>query len=287
MSNTQSPILVVGATGNVGRHLVPVLLGKGVPVRALSHRSDVANITDGADAVYGDLSRPETLSEALDGVKTIFLVWPFITVDKAQKILSLMKERGVERVVYLSSAGVNDEAVSQDNPIDQLHADMEALIKRSGLSWSILRASGMATNTLNWAQSIRDEGAVRWFQGEARRSLIDERDIAAVVAEVLLKTGHDKAVYPITGPEAYSQLDMVQIIGEVIGKPLRWEEVPEAVIAEAMSSMLPVLVVDGIIRVHQEFAETPEVVTDMVRQITGNAARPFSAWVEYHADDFL
>ncbi|MQA83382.1 MAG: NAD(P)H-binding protein [Streptosporangiales bacterium] len=67
----ENVILVTGATGNVGRHVVSQLLGSGTAVRALSRAPDSAGLPAGVDVVRGDLSVPDTMEPALDGVETV------------------------------------------------------------------------------------------------------------------------------------------------------------------------------------------------------------------------
>jgi uncharacterized protein YbjT (DUF2867 family) len=176
-------ILVTGATGNVGRHLVDRLLAAGVAVRALTRDPQAGGLPTGAEAVAGDLAHPESLEPALEGVESVFLVWPFLTTEHAPGVLEVIG-RHVRRVIYLSSLGVNDDADRQDGPINQFHADMERLIEKSGLEWTFLRAGTFAANSFGWAEQIRAGDVVRYpFAGA--KAIIDESDIAAVAARVM------------------------------------------------------------------------------------------------------
>ena len=109
----QKMILVTGATGNVGR-AVMTQLNPG-EARALLRSTGA------------DLARPETLTTALDGVDTVFLVWPFLTPDGAGETLDVIN-RHARRVIYLSSSAVR---FGRDtDPITRLHADLEAPSRR-------------------------------------------------------------------------------------------------------------------------------------------------------------
>ncbi len=281
----QRVILVAGATGNVGRQIVSQLLGTGVAVRALARNPDAAILPDDVEVVRGDLSAPDTLDAPLEGVEAIFLVWPFLTAEAAPAVLDAATKHA-HRIVYLSSMGVRDDREEQTNPIDAFHADIERLIKQSGLDWTIVRSGGMATNTLWWAPQIRAGGIVRWFHGDASRSLIHERDVAAVAARALTEDGHGGKTYRVTGPRALTQIEQMRAIGEAIGRPLRWEEVsPEAARQQLLADMPP-SVVDGILDAHAQFAAEPEPVTSTVEAITGAPARTFREWATDHAGDF-
>jgi uncharacterized protein YbjT (DUF2867 family) len=215
-------ILVTGATGTVGRQTVSQLLGAGAAVRALTRDPVAARLPRDVDVVGGDLSDPDTLAPALEDVEAVFLIWPFTTTEGAPAVLDAI-ERETRRLVYLSSAGGQ-----RPDPVGMFHADLERLIEESKLEWTFLRPSGFATNTLMWAAQIREGGVVRWPYGAAARSLIHESDIAAVAVRALTGEGHGGAKHVLTGPELLTQADQVRTIGDVIGSPARWEDVPYA-----------------------------------------------------------
>ena len=282
---SKSTILVAGATGNVGGQIVAQLRATGASVRALVRNLDSATFPYGVEVARGDLDAPDTLDVALDGVGSVFLVSPFLTAAGAPAVLDMIT-RHARRVVYLSSMGVRDERNEQTNPIDAFHADIERLIRQSRLGWTFVRSSGMATNTLWWAPQIRTDGIVRWFHGDASRSLIHERDVAAVAVRALTEGGHGGKTYRVTGPRALTQIEQVHVIGEAVGRPLRWEEAsPEAARQQLLAGMPPA-VVDGILSAHAQFAAEPEPVTSTVEEITGAPAHTFREWAIDHAGDF-
>jgi len=286
MKTVQGLILVIGATGNVGRQVVSQLLGAGADVRALVRNPDAADLPDGVGVVRGDLSEPGTLGPCLDGVGALFLVWPFLTAEAAPAVLDAVRKHA-RRIVYLSSAGVRDDLEQQSDPINQFHADIERLIEQSGLEWTFLRPSGFATNTLMWAPRIRADGVVRWPYGAAARSLIHEQDIAAVAVRALTGDGHGGAKYLLTGPQTLTQVEQVHTIGEAIGRPLRWEEIsPEAARQQLLTAWGDLSFVDGALDAWARFVTEPELVAPTVEDVTGAPARTFREWATDHAGDF-
>jgi uncharacterized protein YbjT (DUF2867 family) len=282
----QSKILVTGATGNVGGRVATKLLGTGAAVRALVRNPDTADLPDAVEVVQGDLSKIDTLDAGLEGVDSVFLVWPFLTAEAAPAVLEAIKRRA-RRVVYLSSMGVRDDVEEQADPINQFHADIERLIEESGLEWTFLRSGGLATNTLGWAEQTRADGVVREPYGGATRSLIHERDVAAVAVRALTENGHDGAKYALTGPELLTQVEQVRIISEAICRPLRFEEIPpEDARREMLAQGWPAAAVDGILAAHAKMVAEPERVTRTVEVVTGEPARTFRQWAIDHADDF-
>lgn len=285
-----SAILVTGATGKVGRNVVTQLLDAGASVRALTRHPDAAALPAGASVVEGDLSAPETFAGSLEGVSAAFLVWPFLTADAAPGVLEALVQQGVRRVAYLSASGVRRERERQSDPITQFHADLERLIEEAGpdgLEWTFLRAGGFASNDLGWAAQIHEEGVVRAPFGDAGRSVIHERDIAAVAAHTLTHPDHRGKAYVLTGPETLTTRERVRIVGGVIGRSLRFEEVTsEDARAQYLADGWPVSVVDGILQAHAEMVTAPEQVTSAVEDLTGAPALTYRQWAVDHADDF-
>lgn len=229
---------------------------------------------------------PTRWAVALEGIDAVFLVWPFLTADSAPAVLNAVK-RHARRIVYLSSSGVRDGLEQQADPINQFHAGIERLIEESGLAWTFVRSGGFATNSLRWAEQIRAEGIVREPYGAAARTLIHERDIAAVAARALTEDGHEGKKHHVTGPEVLTQIEQVRAIGEVIGRPLRFEEkAPEAARQQMLAEGWPPSVVDGMLDAYAGMVTEPEPVTSTVKGITGAPAHTFRQWASDHAEDF-
>lgn len=275
-----SKILVTGGTGNVGKHVVSTLVTRGHDVRAVLRDPGRASLPRSVEVVRGDLSSPETLTTALRDVESVYLMWPGLPVEP--RLVEIIAEHA-ERVVYLS-ADVPDLVDGEQPAI--FHQAIERLIRESGLNWTFVRAIDFATNTLNWAEQIK-QGVVRLPYGQASRSLIHERDIAEVVAHVLTSDGHDEAKYLITGPESIPQAELVRIIGEAIGRDVRWEDLPSNQAREELTEAWgDAEFVDARLRAWAALVDSPERVTDIVERLLGVPARTFRVWAQEHADDF-
>lgn len=260
-------ILVVGATGNIGRHVVTGLRERGHTVATLSRSTG-----------EGDLTRPETLRGALSDVDSLFLLWPFMNADGAQEVVDLIAEHA-SRVVYVSAMNVADDESG-------VWGQVEAAIRRTDLEWTFLRPSGFATNTLEWASTIRAGQPVRMPSPKAARSLIHERDIADVAVSALTEDGHAGRTYVLTGPEAITQAEQVRIIGEVIGQPGTVEEMTPEQAREAVSAWAGESYAETALAYWASLVDNPEPVTSTVEEITGHPARTFTQWVRDHLDDF-
>ncbi|MBF9127567.1 NAD(P)H-binding protein [Plantactinospora sp. S1510] len=283
MTSERGTVLVTGATGNIGRHVVRGLLAAGVAVRAVVRDPEAADLPDGAEVVRGDLTRPEELVGALAGIDTVFLLWPFPTAEGAATVLEVIAAYA-GHVVYVSSMSVRDD---QEPAANGVWGEVEHLIEKSGLAWTFLRPGGFATNTLEWAGQIRADGTVRWVYGGAGRSLIHERDIAEVAVRALTDPGHIGARYVLTGPEVLTQEEQVRIIGEVIGRPARWVEIPVAQARQILvDGWAGAGLVDGALGYWARLVTDPEPVTRTVEEVTGVPARTFRNWAADHADEF-
>jgi uncharacterized protein YbjT (DUF2867 family) len=280
---TNETILVAGATGNVGRHIVTQLLDADLTVRALSRDPSSSRFPVGVTAVAGDLTRPDTVREAASGADVAFLLWPFLTADGAGEAVRALASQ-VHRIVYLSAISVRDGASTEENGV---WGQVELAIEQSGVDWTFLRAGGFAVNTLGWADGIRSSGVVQWAYGDAARSLIHERDIADVAVQALIDEKHTGAKYVLTGPETVTQADQARFIGEAIGRPVRWVEQPSDVLREQMTAMTgDRAFADRAVEYWASLVSRPEPVTHTVEEITGRPARTFREWAADHASDF-
>jgi len=277
-------ILVTGATGKVGRHLVAELLAAGVPVRALTRDPGSARLPAGAQLACLDAADPATLDAALDGVTAVF-----VNVSAVGAIIGpLMRSAataGAGRAVMLSSFTVRDDG-DQEYALGTQHKAIEDVVTAAGLAWTILRCGGFAANTLAWASSIRQEGVVRAPYGQAATAVIGERDVAAAAASVLLGAGHDRARYVLTGGESLTQIEQVQVIGAAIGRNLRFEEVPPEVFRAAAAAQLPAAAIEDVLRYRARYTGRPAEIWPDLEKLTGRPAASFADWVHEHVASF-
>ncbi|ONI81251.1 nucleoside-diphosphate sugar epimerase [Actinosynnema sp. ALI-1.44] len=281
---TQPRILVTGATGKVGGAVVTQLHAAGVPVRALVRGE--ADFPEGVQAVRGDLGDPASLGTALEGVDSVFLVWPFLSAEGASDVIDAIGKHA-RRVVYLSSAGVGSEQEKPGEAITMFHTELERLIEASGLEWTALRPTGFASNTLGWAEEVRTTGAVRALLARLARPLIHEADMAAVAVQALTTNALLGARPLITGPELITQERQVALISEAIGRPVRFEEVAlDEAIEQMKAAGYPAELVEAVLPAQAEMLDSPEPVNDEVERITGTPARSFQEWAVDHAADF-
>ena len=169
-----------------------------------------------------------------------------------------------------------------------LHADIERLIATAGLESTIIRPGMFASNALAWwAAAIRSDGVVRWPYGAAETAPVDDRDVAAVAARTLYQDRHAGGDYVLTGPESLSQAEQVSIIGDVLGRRIRFEELSPEEFRNQTEGSWPRPVVDMLLAAWGATMGRPAFVTATVSGILGTAPRSFRRWAADHATAFM
>src|SRR5262245_34215723 len=281
------PVLVTGATGRVGRAVIDLLVDAGVPVRALTRGSEAAAMLPAnVEVVTGDLTVPDSLDAGLRGVSAVFLVWTAPPATAPAVVARLATS--ARRVVFLSSPHQTPHPFfQQPNPMAVLHAEIERRIAAAGLASTIIRPGMLASNAVFWwAPAIRADGVVRWPYGAAETAPIDDRDVAAVAARTLFQDGHAGGDYVLTGPESLSQADQVSIIGDVLGRRIKFEELSPDECRSETEGGWPRPVVDMLLAAWGATIGRPAFMTSTVFDILGSAPRSFRQWVADHATAF-
>lgn len=278
-------ILVTGASGNNGIELIKLLSEGGVTVRGMIRkRYDRTNTPlAGVEFVTADFDDPASIRRALEGVEQAFLVTNSTERVEAQQLsfVEMARVAEVRNVVYLSQLHA-----AKDSPVRFLryHAVVEDAIASSGMTFTNLRPNLYMQGLLAFRSSIGSEG--RFFApiGEARVSIVDVRDIAAVAAAALTESGDEGKTYDITGPEALTHGEMASQLSEALGKQVTFVDIPEGAMRDALVGFgLPEWQADGLIEdyAHYRRGEAATVST-AVRDVTGHSSRSFAAFaVDY------
>jgi len=280
-------VLVTGATGQIGSEVVSQLRSTRCRIRAMSRHPRSANLPADVEIVRGDLSAVDTLDTCLDGIDSVFLVWMAPLGAAAPAIARIAAH--AKRIVLLTSPHRTPHPFfQQPNGLRVIHAGVEQLIESSGLRWTFLRPGPFAINCRNWwALQLRTGDVVRWFYADAATAPVHERDIAAVAVRALCSEEHDGCEHVITGPASLTQREQVQIIGEAIGRPLRFEELSRESAREQMLAMrFPPPAADMLLDAYAAAVGLPALVTSTVLEVTGSRARSFDEWATDHAGDF-
>ena len=271
-------ILVTGATGTVGRHVVDQLLQKGEQVRAVSRNPAKANLPEDVEVVAGDLNAPDTLQAALEGVKGMFLIIssdePNAVLETQPKVIELAEHADVKRVSVLVGY--------EEGPVEEA-------LKNSGMEWTLVKPGEFMANILqDWRESIRSKGVVRDAFGDAPSARIHEADIAAVAVASLTENGHHGQSYILTGPESLSRREAVRTISEGIGKDIQFDELTEEQARQNWREQgYEEGDIDFFVLMGKNPPEIGHTVVPTVEQVTGRPARTLAEWVSEHKNEFL
>ncbi len=219
-----APILVTGATGNVGTPLVAELLRLGAPVRVAARDVAVARAAfgDAVEVVPFDFERPDTFGPAFAGVEQMFLLRPPQIADVDGVIVPALQAAaaaGVRHVVFLSIQGAEKNRVVP-------HRKIEDRLRTSGMAWTFVRAAYFMQNlSTTHAPEIRelDEIWVPAGRGSVTAH-VDARDVAAIAARALVEPNHEGKAYTPTGPAALTYDAIAEMLTRELGRPIRYAD---------------------------------------------------------------
>ena len=274
-------IVVTGATGNVGRPLATELAAAGVRVRVVTRSPQNAGFPSSVELVG-------SAADALTGASAVFLNSRALGKD-LPTVVAQCVAAGVTKLVALSAINADDDFSRQPSRFrGDRNKEVEQFAVDSGLAWVSLRPTVFATNFAGmWSAQIRGGDVVAGPYAAASTAPIVESDIAAVAARALLTDELVGQRIPLTGPQAFTNAELVDAIGAVLGRRLQYREIPadverrrfiglgfSAEFADAYTSMLA------------ETLDKPALVTHDVEKILGRTATPFAHWVSEHRDVF-
>lgn len=274
-------IVVTGATGNVGRPLVTALLAAGAPVRAVTRRSGPAGFPAQVELF-------DTAADALPGASAVFLNSRALG-GQLEDVVARCARGGVTKLVALSAINADDDFSRQPSRFrGDRNREVEQLAVGSGLAWVSLRPTVFATNFAGmWSAQLREGDVVAGPYAAASSAPIVETDIADVAAHALLTDDLVGQRIPLTGPQALSNAQLVEVIGTVLGRSLRYREIPAAAVRRRFVGLgLGAGFADAYLAMLAETLDKPALVTHDVEKILGRPAVPFAHWVATHRDLF-
>ena len=273
-------ILVLGATGNVGKPLVGELVAKGETVKAASRSGKPL---DGAEGVRFDFADESTYGPALEGVDRAYVLAPTGTLDPFSVLMPFLRlavERKV-KVVLQSVFGVDaDDSIP--------YRQVELFLERSGASFVILRPNWFTDNfQIFWLEGIK-HGVLSVPAGQGKSSFIDVRDIAASAAAALTSSRFDGQAFNLTGPEALSYGEASAILSKASGRAIVYKPATDA-------EFVTTLVGAGVPKAYAEFLASifhpvregwTAAVSNAVQTLTGKTPRSVEAYANDHAGVF-
>lgn len=238
------------------------LRAAGLPVRAASRRGDVTF----------DWAERDTWEPAIGSASRMWLMAPEDTAVDPEFVHCAV-QRGVRRIVLLSSRGIETMG-------DERLQAAERTVSESGVEWTIVRP--------DWFDQNFDEGfclpqvlagEVFLPLGGMRQVFVDADDIAAAAVVALTEDGHAGRTYELTGPEALSFADAVDVIGEASGRTVRFHGGEEEFAAALESAGTPREVTDGMLSAFAALrGKGDSEPNDTVRQLTGREPKSFARY---------
>lgn len=268
-----SPILVTGATGNVGAPLVQLLRAAGATVRPATRHPT------GPAGAHFDFTDSRTWAAAFIGVRTLFLVRPPRLANIARDMvpaLTAARHSGVSHVVLLSVQGSGHIPVLP-------HAALERWLRRSGMAWTFLRPSYFTQNLSTvFAADIRDRDQIMIPAGTGRTAFVDAQDVAAAAAAVLLDpAAHAGQIWTLTGAESLTYTEVATTLSTVLGRTITYRRPGTAAYLRHARRVLGMeagmAVMTAVIHAPARFGAAGHL-TDDVRTVTGRPPTSFAAF---------
>lgn len=247
-------IVLTGATGNIGSALTEQLSKAGTKFRVIARNPEKAKREANVEVVKATYDDKAALDAAFKGGTTAFLLTNSVpeSVQWHKNLIDAARKNGVKHVVRLSVMGAD-----KGSPVKLAtwHAEGDEYLKSSGLEWTLLQPTFFMQNFLGSAGTIKKDGAFYGAGKDGKIAAIDARDIAAVAAKVLTEQGHAGKTYLLTGKEPASQAEVAEKISKVIGKPVKYVDLPpEQFLAGLTSAGLPEWYARDFVTMHQFIA---------------------------------
>lgn len=280
-------ILVTGATGNVGAHVVRALQTRGASVRAFVRDADAAAAKlGGVELAVGDFADPLSLQYAMVGVDRVFLT----SADGPNKVahetavIDAAAVAGVQQIVKLSTIGAQ---IGSPLPGANWHGQIEHHLAQSGVPATVLQSTFFMTNLLMMAEHVRSTGQLSVPTNNGRVAMIDPRDIGAVAATTLTTAGHTGHTYLLTGEEAISFAQIAQALSEATGRTVTFANLPEEIAPIALAGAGPEWLVTQLLGVFALIRQGAMAQTSPhVRMLTGHDPRAIADFAHDYARAF-
>lgn len=279
-------ILVIGATGTVGRQVVEQLVKRGAGVRALVRDPSKASFPMGVDIVQGDLLDVDSLRSAFSGVSTLFLLNGVVADEYTQALvaLNLAREADIKRIVYLS-------VIHSDLYVNVPHFagkyGVERIIEQMGLNATILRPAYYMGNDLTIKDVVTGYGIYPMPIGSKGLAMVDTRDLGEVAAIELLRREQSAVLLPLdrinlVGPDTLTGTDVAAIWSDVLGREIVYPGDDTAAFEQSLRQFMPSWMAFDMRLMSERFI-TDGMVPDAgdVERLTTLLGRPLHSYREF------
>jgi uncharacterized protein YbjT (DUF2867 family) len=231
-------IIITAPTGNIGHQVLEHLLGSGEPIRVIAR--DPTRISPQArqrvEVVPGSHGDADVVNKAFAGADAVFWLVPpdphadsveAAFVDFSRPACEAFASQGIKRVVGVSALGRGTPWAANAGLVTASLAT-DDLIASTGVSYRALTMPSFMDNLLRQVEAIKRQGMFfSPISGDRKLPSCATRDIAAVAAKLLLDPSWSgQGSVPVLGPEDLSFNDMAQIMSQVLGRPVRFQQIP-------------------------------------------------------------
>jgi uncharacterized protein YbjT (DUF2867 family) len=282
-------ILVIGATGRVGRHVVQQLVNRNASVRVLTRDVSKADFPANVEVAQGDLLDIAALRNAFKGVTSLFLVNAVTGDEFTQAIITLnvAREAGVDRVVYLS---VFDADRAVNVPHFAVKFGAERMLEAMGFSATILRPSYFIDNEVMIKDVIFNHGVYPMPIGGKGIAMVDARDIAEVAAIELIRRDRAAGKLPIetinvVGPDTLTGADVATIWSELLARPIVYGGDDPSGFEQNMATFMPNWTAYEMRLMAERYVSDGMIPEqDDVARLTAILGRPLHSYRDYARD---
>lgn len=229
-------ILIVGATGTLGRQVARRALDEGYKVRCLVRSPKKAAFLKewGAELAPGNLCQPQSLQSALEGVDAVIdaatakatdnLSMKQVDWDGKVALIQAAKAAGVERYIFFS---ILDAEKYSNVPLMEIKRCTELFLSEAGMNYTILRLSGFMQGLIGqYGIPILENQAI-WVTGESSPiAYMDTQDIAKFAVRALSVPATEKQTFPIVGSRAWSAEEIISLCERLTGKQAKITRMP-------------------------------------------------------------
>jgi len=227
---------VTGATGQLGRLVIEGLKQKVAAETIVALVRNPAKAADlGVETRAFDYTQAETLVASLQGVDKLLLISGNEIgqrLPQHKAVIDAAKQAHVKQIVYTSLLHADSSPLGLAGE----HLATEAVIKESGLTYTILRNGWYTENYTGSAKGAINAGAFIGNAGDGKIASAPRADYAEAAVAVLLGEGHENKIYELAGDEAYTLTELAAEISKQTGKNIPYNNLTEAQYAEILKS---------------------------------------------------
>jgi NAD(P)H dehydrogenase (quinone) len=231
-------IVVTGATGKLGRHIIGGLLEK-VPATTLA--AAVRNLEDAADLIFSgvrvrkaDYSKAETLALAFKGAKKLLLISSSEVGQRTvqhENVVAAAKDAGVRFIAYTSILRADSSTLA----VAREHKATEEVILASGLDFAFLRNGWYLENHTENLGPALENGVMIGAAGQGQFASASRSDYAAAAVAVLTSAGHENKIYELAGDNPFTLKELASEVSKQTGTPVTYRNLSPSKYKEALA----------------------------------------------------